>query len=804
MVDVAQWLADLSLSQYSGAFEEHAIDGDILKRLNDDDLKELGVRALGHRKRLLEAIEALSVTNKSGSPSKLAETPPARDAERRQLTLLFCDLVGSTELSGQLDPEELAEIMRSYRNVCQTKIERWGGHTAKFLGDGVLAYFGFPEAHEDDAERAVRAGLDLVRGVAELTTGDRRLSARVGIATGLVIVGELIGEGASLEEAVIGETPNLAARLQALAEPGSVAVSPLTAQLVDGLFEFEDLGELALKGFAEPVQVSCVVGAKTSISRFAARAGHSLTPLVGRARELTLFDDLWRQAVASEGQLLLICGEPGIGKSRLVETIGQRTANQPAVMLLCQCSPFHTNSALHPVIELLEQRAAISQEDQDDARLDKMERLLSEALPAGGQVFGLVASLLSLPTGRYPELDLSAQSHKDRTLDVLADYLENIARQKPILFIFEDVHWIDPTSLELLNQLTERLGSSSILMILTYRPEFQPSWLGQSFVHTVFLNRLPKKQSIAMVAGVTSGKTMPAEILQQIIEKTDGVPLFLEELTKTVLESDFIVDAGDHFTIKGDLPPLAIPTSLHDSLAARLDRFSHVKEVAQIGAAIGREFPHTLIASLYESNQVDLTEALECLVDAGLIFKRGAETETTYVFKHALVQDAAYQSLLIAKRQMIHAKIAQILVDQFADMCKQQPEIIARHYSEAGLIEKAVIKWKAAGDAAMRNSAAKEAVAHFERGIQLLEQLENKDAPIELDLWTSLGAAMIIVHGYAAPATGDVFKRVLDLCEAQNDSRYITDALYGLALFNMDGGHHRVALGFAERLVDSR
>ncbi|MGI9451843.1 MAG: AAA family ATPase, partial [Geminicoccaceae bacterium] len=457
MVDVAQWLADLGLSRYRDAFDEHAIDGDILKKLNDDDLKELGVKALGHRKRILEAIATFSATNEAGSPPNPTEAPPARDAERRQLTLLFCDLVGSTELSGQLDPEELAEIMRSYRKACQIKIDRWGGHTAKFLGDGVLAYFGFPEAHEDDAERAVWAGLDLVRGVAELTAGDRRLSARVGIATGLVIVGELIGEGASLEEVVIGETPNLAARLQALAEPGSIAVSPLTAELVDGLFELEDQGKLALKGFAEPVQVWCVAGSKTSISRFAARAGHSLTPLVGRARELTLFDELWRQAVASEGQLLLISGEPGIGKSRLVETIGERIAGQPAVMLVCQCSPFHTNSALHPVIELLEQRAGFSQDDQDDTRLDKMERMLSEAVPADSQVFGLFASLLSLPTGRCPELDLTAQRQKDRTLDALADYLESIARQKPILFIFEDVHWIDPTSLELLNQLTERL-----------------------------------------------------------------------------------------------------------------------------------------------------------------------------------------------------------------------------------------------------------------------------------------------------------------------------------------------------------
>jgi len=492
MVDVAQWLADLGLSKYGDAFDEHAIDGDILEKLNDDDLKEIGVKALGHRKRILEAIKALSVSKEAGPPTEVSEAQPARDAERRQLTLLFCDLVGSTELSGQLDPEELAQVIRSYQKACQTGIDRWGGHTAKFLGDGVLAYFGFPEAHEDDAERAVRAALDLVQDVAELTARGRCLSARVGIATGLVIVGELIGEGASLEEAVIGETPNLAARLQALAQPGSVTISPLTRKLVEGNFEFEDQGEHILKGFAEPIQVWSVTGSKVGVSRFTARTGQNLTPLIGRDRELDLFADLWRQAAGSQGQMLLISGEPGIGKSRLTQAMRDRLGDQPVGAVAFQYSPFHMNSALYPVIERIEQAAMWQPDDTDDARLDKIERLLSEALPDERDAPTLIASLLSLPTERYPRLNLTAQRQKEKTLEALIDYLESFARDQPALLIFEDVHWIDPTSLELLDQLADRLQSLAMLVILTYRPEFQPTWLGQAHVNSVLLNRLPK------------------------------------------------------------------------------------------------------------------------------------------------------------------------------------------------------------------------------------------------------------------------------------------------------------------------
>ena len=801
MVDVAQWLADLGLSQYREAFDEHAIDGVILKKLNDDDLKELGVKALGHRKRLLEGIAALSAPSDVASFQNESENRPARDAERRQLTLLFCDLVGSTELSGKLDPEDLAVIMRAYRGVCQNQIDRWGGHVAKFLGDGVLAYFGFPVAHEDDAERAVRAGLDLVREVAKLTTDDgRHLSARIGIATGLVIVGELIGDGASLEEAVIGETPNLAARLQALAKPGNIALSPLTRELVNGLFELESEGAQNLKGFADPIEAWRVVGSKAGVSRFAARAGRSLTPVVGRDRELALFDDLWRQAAASQGQMMLISGEPGIGKSRLTQAMEERVGTQPCTTLTLQCSPFHTSSALHPVIELLEQRAGFLQDDADDIRLDKMERSLSRDLPEGSQLSFLIASLLSLPTARYPDPDLSALRQKEKTLTALSEYLEAMAQSNPMLLIVEDVHWIDPTSLELLDQLIERLGTQSMLTILTYRPEFQPSWLGQSHVHTLFLNRLPKGQSAAVVVGVTGGKSLPSDILEQIVEKTDGVPLFLEELTKTVLESDFIVDAGDHFSVQGDLPPLAIPASLHDSLAARLDRFSHVKEVAQIGAAIGREFPYALIA-LTSSTGVDLAEALDSLLDAGLLFKRGAAPEATYIFKHALVQDAAYQSMLVAKRQLIHAKIA--AVSQFEDIARQQPEIIAQHYASAGLYDKAVTYWKAAGDLALRSSAVVEAVAHLKHGIGDLQRSEigKNKATTELELQLALGAALIAFKGYAAPETGQAYERAVELCEATGAKEHLAPALYGLALFHMDAGRLRKSVEVAESLL---
>ncbi len=803
MVDVAQWLADLGLSQYSDAFEEHAIDGDILKKLNNDDLKELGIKALGHRKRLLEAIAAFSATNAADSPPKPAETQPAREAERRQLTLLFCDLVGSTELSRQLDPEELAEVMRSYQKTCQTKIDRWGGHTAKFLGDGVLAYFGFPEAHEDDAERAVRAGLDLVRGVAELMAGDRRLSARVGIATGLVIVGDLIGEGASLEEAVIGETPNLAARLQALAEPGCVAISALTRDLVGELFDVQDLGTHLLKGFAQPVQVWGIVGAKAGVSRFAARAGRDLAPMVGRERELALFDDLWRQALVAQGQMLLIAGEPGIGKSRLTEAMAQRIAGRPVTTVTFQCSPFHMNSALYPVIERIEQAAMWQPDETDDARLDKIECLLNEALPDERDAPALIAALLSLPAERYPRLNLTAQRQKEKTLAALIDYLESLARGQPALLVFEDVHWIDPTSLELLDQLADRLKSLAMVVILTYRPEFQPTWLGQAHVNSVLLNRLPKSQSTQMIAGVIGGKALPAMILEQIVEKTDGVPLFLEELTKTVIESGFLVDSGDHFTIKGDLPPLAIPTSLRDSLAARLDRFSHIKEVAQIGAAIGREFSHSLVAFLSSSDDEQLAVSLNNLLEAGLIFKRGTGAEVIYIFKHALVQDAAYQSMLIARRHQLHAKIAHTLIERFKETADQQPEVIAHHFSEAGIYDQAADYWRQAGELALRRSATAEAAAHLRRGISDLQKCPAVDsrARDELELQLALGAALIASKGYAAPETGEAYERAVELCDLAGATDKLAPALYGLSLFHMDSGRLRKSVEVARTLL---
>lgn len=803
MADVTQWLADLGLAQYRDAFDEHAIDGDILKKLDNDDLKEIGVKALGHRKRLLEAITALSASNEADSPPVLVEAQPARDAERRQLTLLFCDLVGSTELSGQLDPEELAEVMRSYQKTCQTQIERWGGHTAKFLGDGVLAYFGFPEAHEDDAERAVRAGLDLTWDVAELTAANRRLSARVGIATGLVIVGELIGEGTSLEEAVIGETPNLAARLQALAQPGSVTVSPLTRKLVEGHFELEDQGEHTLKGFAEPVQVWSVTGSKVGVSRFAARTGQGLTPLVGRDRELDLFVDLWRQAAGSRGQMLLVSGEPGIGKSRLTQAMRDRLVDQSARIVAFQCSPFHVNSALYPVLERIEQAAMWQPDDTDDVRLDKIERLLSKVMPDERDAPALIASLLSLPTERYPPFNLTAQRQKEKTLEALIGYLESIARTQPALFIFEDVHWIDPTSLELLDELADRLKSLTMVVILTYRPEFQPTWLGQAHVHSVLLNRLPKNQSTQIVAGVIGDKTLPDVILEQIVEKTDGVPLFLEELTKTVIESGLLIDAGDHFTIEGELPPLAIPTTLRDSLAARLDRFSHVKEVAQIGAVIGREFPHSLVASLSSSEEDRLTASLDMLLEAGLIFRRGAGQDAIYIFKHALVQDAAYQSLLIAKRQQLHAKIARILLNRLEETADQQPEVVAHHFSEAGIYDQATVYWRQAGEFALRRSAMAEAVAHLRRGIDDLRKSPTEETKTsdELELQLALGAALIASKGYAAPETGETYERAVELCDLVGATDKLAPALYGLSLFHMDSGRLRKSAEVAETLL---
>jgi class 3 adenylate cyclase len=658
MQQIADWLKKLGMAEYAERFAESDIDLSVLRDLTDQDLKDLGV-SLGHRRKMLRAIGELAGAVSATPRPAPATEPPQDTAERRQLTVMFCDLVGSTALSGKLDPEDLRGIIGSYHRCCTETIERNGGFVAKYMGDGILSYFGYPQAHEHDAERAVRAGLALVEAVTNLETAiaQTSLQVRVGIATGLVVVGDLIGAGAAQEQAVVGETPNLAARLQALAEPGAVVIASSTRTLTSGLFEYRDLGTVTLKGFAEDVPAWQVLGVGAAESRFEALRA-TTTRLVGRDEEIDLLMRRWEQAKRGDGCVVLISGEPGIGKSCIAQTVLERLKGEPHTRLRYFCSPHHQDSALYPSIAQLERAAQFRRDDTDPQRLDKLEAVLAEATNDLGEAVPLLAELLSIPTGeRYPPLNLTPQKRKEKTLLAQLAQVEGLAAQQPVLMVFEDVHWSDPTTRESLDLLIERVPILRVLVIITFRPEFTPSWIGRPHVTLVSLSRLHPRQRVEMIAGVTSGKALPKEIADQIIDRTDGVPLFIEELTKTVLESGLLADAGDRYTVTRPVGPLAIPTTLHASLLSRLDRLAPTRELAQIGAALGRQFSHELISAVAQMPQHQVDDALAQLVHAELIFRRGTPPDAEYTFKHALVQDAAYSTLLRSRRHQIHSRI---------------------------------------------------------------------------------------------------------------------------------------------------
>ncbi len=806
-MDIAAWLRGLGLERYEEAFRENEIDAEILPKLTADDLKDIGVTTVGHRRKLLEAIAALAEPalapqEERGAPAEAAPKARAAEAERRQLTVLFCDLVGSTELSARLDPEDMGQLIRSYQDSCTEVVERWGGHVAKYMGDGVLAYFGWPQAHEDEAERAVRAGLALTEAVGKLAMPPcESLAARVGIATGLVMVGELVGEGGAREEAVVGETPNLAARLQALAGPGAVVISQATRRLVGGLFELADLGPQRLKGFAEPLAAFRVVGEGRAEGRFEALHGERLTPLVGREHELGILLERWHWAKDGEGQIVLLSGEPGIGKSRLTRSLIERLADEPHTRLRHYCSPYHTNSALFPVIDQMERAAGFQAEDTVDTRLDKLEAVLAQATDGVAAVAPLIASLLSIPTdGRYPPVNLTPEAQKLRTFEALLGQMEGLAGQRPVLMVLEDAHWIDPTSVELFGLVIDRIQRLPVLLLITFRPDFTPPWTGYARPTPLTLSRLGQRQGAQMVERLTGDKPLPPEVLEQILLKTDGVPLFVEELTKTVLESGLLADTGDHYELAGPLPPLAIPTTLHDSLMARLDRLAPVKEVAQIGAVIGREFSHELLAAVSPLPEDKLAEALGQLVASELVFRRGVPPEATYSFKHALVQDAAYQSLLKSKRQRVHARIAEILEQRFPDTVETEPELLAYHYAEAGLAQPAVDHWLRAGKRAVRRSAHLEAIAHLEKGLAFLEALPDPANRLrrEIDLQIARGMALLPLKGQAAPEVGEAYARARELCERTGETSKLYSVLQGLWHFHVV----RAELGRARELAE--
>jgi len=604
-MDVADWLRKLGLEQYEPAFRANEIDERVLPRLTAEDLKDLGVSLVGHRRRLLDAIAALNPLSNPPLPGLVpgitGEGGVGAQAERRQLTVMFCDLVGSTALSAQLDPEDLRGIIGAYHRCVAEIVEGFGGFVARYMGDGVLVYFGYPQAHEDDAERAVRAGLACIDAVGRLEVKSAKLQARVGIATGLVVVG-----GEVVEHDVAGDTPNLAARLQAMAEPDTVAISAGTHRLIGDLFEYRDLGPVEVKGIAAPVPAWQVLGPSGLVSRFEALRGAALSPLVGRDEEIGLLLHRWARAKAGEGQVVLVSGEPGIGKSRITAELEERLQAEPHIRLRYFCSPYHQDSALFPFIEQLDHAAGFAREDSSATKLEKLDTVLARAAPPDEDV-ALLSDLLCLPCPeRCPLPNLSPQGRRERTLEALLRQLEGVARQRPVVVVFEDAHWIDPTSRELLDLTVERVRSLPVLLIVTFRPEFQPPWIGQPQVTMLTLNRLDRRERSALVVRIAGGKALPDEVVDQIVDRTDGVPLFIEELTKSVIESG--------------VPLVGIPTTLHDSLMARLDRLASVRLVAQTGAAIGRDFSYTLLRAVSGLPEDELQASLARLVDSELVF----------------------------------------------------------------------------------------------------------------------------------------------------------------------------------------
>jgi class 3 adenylate cyclase/predicted ATPase len=807
--DVRRWLEELGLGKYAPLFAENELSFAALAHLTEDDLKELGL-PLGPRRIVAAALaKRAPATQPGGIAAGAAETAvPRNDAERRQVTILFCDLAGSTELSTRLDPEDMRDLLSSYRKACVDVIARYDGYVAKFMGDGVLAYFGYPRAHEDDAERAINAGLgvvDAIRG-SKATAGALAvpLAVRVGIATGPVVVGDLQSHGAAEEAAVIGETPNLAARLQAMADADTVVVADATFRLAGAMFECADLGSHRLKGFADPVRSWSVLRPRQVENRFDATRSAAITPLIGRDEEIEILLRRWRRAKEGQGQVALITGEAGIGKSRLVRGLQEALAAEPHTRLRYQCSPYHVNSALHPIIQQLERAAGFGRGDDAATKHSKLDAILALSGRNDGQTAALIAALLSLPDVAHgPQLGLSAPQRKERILRALVEQLVGLAERNPVLFLFEDAHWIDPTTLELLERTIARVPRLRALVVITHRPEFQARWVGAAHVTLVALNRLNSADRVAMVEWVTGGTRLPPEVLDRIADKTDGIPLFVEELTKSILESGQLTNEGGRYELKEPLPALAVPETLQDALMARIDRLASVRDIMQSGACIGREFTHALLSRVVRRSDEELRAALAQLAEADLISRRGDPPAASYTFKHALVQEAAYATLLRSRRAEIHGAIAHALAAGVSDGRAIEPETIARHFTEAGMLDRAIPLWDEAGRSAAQKFANAEAIGHFAKALELIGALpEGEDKQRrKLGVLLNLAPIYMAIKGFSAPEADAAYTEARELALALGDRALLFTALWGLWLVNQMRPKKGTARALSEELL---
>ncbi|HEX5507733.1 MAG TPA: adenylate/guanylate cyclase domain-containing protein [Pseudolabrys sp.] len=806
MTSIADWLASLGLSEYTDRFIANAIDCTVLGELTEQDLKDLEI-PLGHRRKMLRAIaDSARVSGTPLAPEPLA-LPHEVGAQRRQLTVMFCDLVGSTALSAKLDPEDMRGVISAYHKRIEEIVRRHNGMIARYMGDGALIYFGYPQAREDETEQAVHAGLALVEAIPNLRSGfNVTLQVCIGIATGTVVVGDVLTTGSGVvEHAVVGDTPNLAARLQGAARPGTVIVCPNTNRLTDGYFEYQDLGSVAIKGWSDSVNAWQPIRALGVKSRFEAQHQARLAPLLGRDEETELLLRRWRSAKQGEGRAVLLTGEPGIGKSHIALALDELIRYEPHTTLIYYCSSHHANSSLFPYIGQLERAAGFERTDSPTARFSKLEAMLKNEAIHIEHAIALLGNLLSLPASPdYPLPALSPQKQKEATLAVLSALLDGIAARRPVLMVFEDVHWIDPTSLELLARTVERLPKTRILLLMTARPEFTPPWPRHTHISTLLLTRLSRQDGSALVKRVTGGKQLPEEVLTQILARTDGVPLFVEELTRAVLESGQLQERSGGYVLGHPLPSLAIPMTLHASLMARLDRLPSIREVAQIGAVIGREFSYELLSAVAGLAKAKLDDALDQLAQSELVFRRGTIPHAVYSFKHALVRDAAYAGLLKSRRAQLHAAIAKAAEQISPETAETQPEILAQHFTEAGLPDSAVRYWLQAGRKAAKRSAHFEAIAHLQKGLEAIEQTPPGSARdrTELDLAMTLGPCLIATQGPTGIDAVPVFKRARGLCVRLGDPPESLQVMFWLATASVMRGELPLARETVVALLD--
>jgi class 3 adenylate cyclase/tetratricopeptide (TPR) repeat protein len=790
--DLTIWLVQIGLGGHAAKFASQGIDWDVLGDLADGDLKDLGL-TLGDRKRLMKGLAAL--TNAHAQPLERAPERPERpsspaaavEAERRQLTVMFIDLIDSTALAERFDPEDMRRLLGVYHQACASAIEAHEGHIALYLGDGLLVYFGYPNAHEDDAVRAVLSALAVVSALRE--ANDRievehgvRLQVRIGIETGLVVAGA-IGAGSTLDrQAIVGEAPIVAARLQSLAAPDAIVVGPATQRLIEGSFLLENLGWQELKGVSGPVQVQRVLAQTDAVDRFEIRAGHGMTPLIGRAAELDMIRQRWKQSVDGEMRCVLLIGEPGIGKSRVLRAFGDSISGDTHAVVSLHCSSYYRNSPFWPVLRWLQRAFGLSPDAPDATDLERLEAGITTFGVDVEETLLVLTTLLGIPAAaRHPAIDVSSPSFKSRTLDVLVAIIERSTRVQPVLVIVEDAHWIDPSSLEFVRRVLERLVASQLLVLLTARPEFEPGWTYSHLVQ-INLDRLSRRDCIAMVERLTDGKRLPRLVLDQIVSKTDGVPLFVEELTKTVLQGDLLQDAGISYELKGTPQTIAIPDTLQGSLLSRLDRLEpSVKETAQIAATVGREFGRKLLGLIASKPDDELREMLDCLIAAEIIVPAsGTPAEgDAYLFRHGLIQEIAYQSLLLARRRHYHALIAAALENHYPEIVERQPELIAQNFAAAELPDRAIGYWQRAGERALAGAAYEEAIAHAQRGIEQANRCSYSDqdrATRLLPLLLTRGGAELRLARREAIAT---FRQAAHIAREQKLPSYLVQAALG-------------------------